>query len=410
MIKLGGGLKKDEEPKEEVQYIIKDDKKYRLILETDENFSHIESFTIKYKRGLSGKNKSLSMGLKKLNNFFGLRKQILYGVTGYSGSGKTSFVDDAFVLNPIEFIEANRHKVNFHVLYFSMERSKDYKIARWITRKIFQDHGKIIPLETILGWKNIATEEEQVLIESYFKYANDLLDKYITVFEGATNPTGVYKQVSSFARNRGTWETVCIRKKDGYEYFKNIYTSNDPDELIMVIIDTLQLTKTEKKESGNIYLTPKEAMDKMLEYCRGFRDSLAYSPVIVSQNNRDITDSLRLKMGDVAPRLEDILGTSSLATDSEVILALFDCMRYKVPDPFGYNVTKLREGPNHPNPSALKYRSISILKNSYGPENVGVGLAYQPETGILMELPRPDEMTEELTEEVLNNIYFIKYK
>lgn len=406
MIKTGEEIKEVKE----AQYIEKDGKKYKLILEEDEGFSHIESFTTKYKRGLEGKNKSLSMGLKKLNNYFGLRKQIMYTVSGYSGSGKTSFIDDAFVLNPIEFIEANHSKANFHILYFSQERSKDYKIARWITRKAFLDHEKIIPLETILGWKNIATKEEQKLIESYFPYANNLIDKHITIFEGATNPTGIYKAVSAFARNRGTWEGVCIRKKNGYELFKQVYTPNDPDELIMVIIDTIQLTKTEKREETKVYLNPKETMDKTLEYCRGFRDSLGYSPVISSQNNRDITDPMRLKMGDVLPRLEDLLGTSSLATDSEVVLALYDCTRYKVPDPYFYKVDKMREGPENLNPGSLKYRSLSILKNSYGAENIGVGLAYQPESGILLELPKSSELTEEMYEEILNNKYFIKYK
>lgn len=402
------GAEKDESinKKEEKPIIYKDGK--RVILESDESFSHIESFRKKYERGLQGKNKSLSMGLKRLNNYFGLRKQIMYCVSGYSGSGKTSFVDDAFVLNPIEYIEENLVKTNFHVIYFSMERSKDYKIAKWIARKIFLEKQRIIPLETILGWKTIATKEEQALIEAYFNYAEHLFSTYITIFENPTNPTGFWKEVKNFATSRGHYEEVIIRKKTGYEYTKKVYLPDDEDELIMVIIDTIQITKPEKKEGGQ-QMNPKETMDKALEYCRLFRDELGYSPVVVSQNNRDIADSMRLKMGDVEPRLEDLMGTSSLATDSEVVLALFDCSRYKVPDPYGYDLNKLRENVES-GTGALKYRSISILKNSYGTENIGVGLAYQPQTGLICEMMPKKDMTDDIYNQIIDNSYFLMYK
>lgn len=301
MIKEGTEQVKEEK---EIQYIEKNDKKYRLIIETEDDFSHIESFRKKYERGLKGKNKSLSMGLKKLNSYFGLRKQIMYLVGGYTGSGKTSFVDDAFVLNPIEFIEANKLKTNFHVIYFSMERSKDYKIARWISRKIFLETEKIIPLETILGWINIPNEEERILIEKYFNYANNLFEQYVTIFEGPINPTGLYREIGRFAAVRGKWENVIIRKKNGFEYEKKIYIPNDEDELILVIVDTIQLTKEEMSLDKHL-LKGKELLDKMSEYLRWCRDTLGYSPIAVSQFNRDISDPTRLKMGDVEPRLED---------------------------------------------------------------------------------------------------------
>lgn len=99
------------------------------------------------------------------------------------------------------------------------------------------------------------------------------------------------------------------------------------------------------------------------------------------------------------------MGTSNLASDSEVVLALFDCTRYKVPDPNGYNLAKLREPTG-----ALKYRSISILKNSYGAENIGVGLAYQPVTGIMLEMISKKDILDEIYEQIINNQYFIIYK
>lgn len=388
----------------EIEAEIKNGK--RVFLETDNEFHHIDSFKKKYEKGLEGKNKSLNMGFKQLDRYFGLRKQVMYLVGGYTGSGKTSLVDSAFVLNPIEYVEQHPN-INFHVLYFSMERSKDYKIARFISRKIFLDKGIIIPLETILGWRDIPTSAEQVIIESYFKYANDLIDKYITFFEGPIKPGGLFKQVNNFAKNRGTFEEVIIRKRDGVEYNKTIYVPTDPNELITVIVDTIQLTLPELKEDKR-QTSDKETMDKMSGYLRWTRDTLGYTPIIVSQFNRDISDSQRLKAGDVSPRLEDFMGSSNMCADSEVILALFDCTRYKVEDVNKYALNKLRETEKNKNPGSLKYRSIFILKNSYGAENISKGLAYQPETGILCEMPRRDETTDEVYDSILNNNFFLK--
>ncbi len=52
-----------------------------------------------------GLNKELiSMGFDRLNYHIGLRKATYYLIGGFTGSGKTTFLDDAFLLNPYEFV------------------------------------------------------------------------------------------------------------------------------------------------------------------------------------------------------------------------------------------------------------------------------------------------------------------
>jgi len=41
------------------------------------------------------------------------------------------------------------------------------------------------------------------------------------------------------------------------------------------------------------------------------RDFFGYSPVLVSQFNRDISNPIRIKNGDVEPQLEDFADSSS---------------------------------------------------------------------------------------------------
>lgn len=383
----------------------------RIIYEEDESLVHVKSFQDKYERGKQGKNKSITMGFKRLSRYVGIRRQVYYLIGGFTGSGKTTVVDDAFVLNPIEWFLHDKHRdkdIDLKILYWSMERSKDYKVARWLSRTIFLAEQVIIPIDTIMGWSEIPTIEQQRLIDKHLPTVNEMLEKVVTIFEGPTNPTGVYKELQRFSRARGHEEEVIVIRKDGSEYEKKIYIPNNPNEIVLLIVDTINLTKPEKREDKTM-MTPKEAIDKMSEYLRWGRDYLGYSPVPISQFNREISNPIRLKNGDVQPQLEDFAGTSSTQNDAEVVIALFDPMRYKVEDIYGYQLGKLKEGRDDKYPGSKKYRQLSILKNSYGADDVGVGLAYQPQVGLFKELPFAKDMTDDIYEQVINNDYFLLY-
>ena len=53
--------------------------------------------------GLEGRNSGIPMGFDRLNKYIGIRKSMYFLIGGLTGSGKTSFVDDAFVLNPFDW-------------------------------------------------------------------------------------------------------------------------------------------------------------------------------------------------------------------------------------------------------------------------------------------------------------------
>ena len=54
----------------------------------------------------------IPMGFERLSFHVGLRKSTYYLLGGYTGSGKTSLLDDAFVLNPYDFITSHRNTSN----------------------------------------------------------------------------------------------------------------------------------------------------------------------------------------------------------------------------------------------------------------------------------------------------------
>jgi len=183
------------------------------------------------------------------------------------------------------------------------------------------------------------------------------------------------------------------------EYNKK-YIPDDPNEIVIVVIDHIGLLKNSKTQP-----TKKESIDKMSDELRYARDFYGYTIVVVSQFNRSISNPIRLKAGDVEPQLEDFSDSSNTQNDADVVMALFDPVRYNVEDPSGYELAKLRDAFG-----AKYYRSLRLIKNSYGEDDIRIGLAFLGSVGMFKELPRKSDITDEDYEEVVNKTYFRDYE
>jgi hypothetical protein len=329
------------------------------------------------------------MGFDRLNRYVGIRKSMYYLVGGLTGSGKTSFIDDAFVLNPFDwYINQKDPKIKLRMIYRSMERSGTYKLAKWISRKIFLDQGIIIPVSKLLGWTGKMSKDEHDLFLMYEDYIG-VMNEVITIIDGPENPVGIAKELKAHAEANG--EIVQIDK------YNKKYIPNDENELTIVIIDHIGLLRLTKDQP-----TKKQAIDKMSDELRYARDFFGYTPVVVSQFNRDISNPMRQKNGDVEPQLEDFADSSSTQNDADVVLALFDPLRYKVPDPSGYNLEKLKDSFG-----AKYFRSLRLIKNSYGEDDVRIGLGFLGQIGMFKELPKRIDMTDADYQSVINKSYFL---
>lgn len=341
------------------------------------------------KLGLDGRNKGIPMGFDRLNRYIGIRKSMYFLVGGLTGSGKTSFIDDAFVLNPFDwYIMQNDPKIKLRIIYRSMERTRVYKLAKWVSRKIFLDHGIIIPVTKLLGWTDKMTHDEHDMFLMYEDYMAQM-DDVITIIDGPENPVGIAKELKAHALQHGKIEQVD-------EYNKRYFPDNDR-EITIVIIDHIGLLKTTKDQT-----TKKQAIDKMSDELRYARDFYGYTPVVVSQFNRDISNPIRIKNGDVEPQLEDFAESSQTQNDADVVLALFDPMRYKVADPSGYDLDKLKD-----QFGAKYFRSLRLIKNSYGEDDLRIGLGFMGQIGMFKELKRRSDMTDADYESVVNKTFFL---
>ena len=350
------------------------------------NFEHLKN---EVQKGIDGRNGGIPMGFDRLNRYVGIRKSMYYLIGGLTGSGKTSFIDDAFVLNPFDwYINQKDPKIKLRMIYRSMERSGTYKLAKWISRKIFLDQGIIIPVSKLLGWTGKMSKDEHDLFLMYEDYIG-VMNEVITIIDGPENPVGIAKELKAHAEANG--EIVQLDK------YNKKYIPNDENEITIVVIDHIGLLKLTKDQP-----TKKQAIDKMSDELRYARDFFGYTPVVVSQFNRSISNIVRLKNGDVEPQLEDFSESSSTQNDADVVLALFDPIRYKVADPSLYNLEKLKDAFG-----AKYFRSLRLIKNSYGSDDLRIGLGFLGQIGMFKELPKQKEITDADYESVTNKSYFL---
>ena len=186
-------------------------------------------------KGLAGNNGGIPMGFDRLNRYVGIRRSMYYLIGGLTGSGKTSFIDDAFVLNPVDWAlskEGQKSGIKVKVWYRSMERSQTYKLAKWTCRKIFQEEGIIIPVNKLLGWTSKMTKEEHDLFLKYEDYMNELTE-IVTIIDGPENPVGIAKELKAYALERGKIEQI--------DKYNKRYIPNDPTEITLVVLDHIGL-------------------------------------------------------------------------------------------------------------------------------------------------------------------------
>jgi len=341
--------------------------------------------------GRNGNNLGLSMGHERLNRYIGIRKRIYTLVFAPTGGGKTAFVHDSYILNPYEDYLEKGKKTKFKVVLFSMERSKIYTIAKWTSRKIFLDKGYLIPIAKMMGWwREKLSDKEYELVKQYKGYIDELLT-VVDIIEGPINPTGIYKYLKEYAENPLNGKTERVSE------FHSIYTPVNSGEIIIPIIDHIALSKPEKGQSK------KEAIDKVSEYMQYARDFWGYTPVVVSQVNRDMSNPIYQKMGSFEPTIDSVKESGRMAEDSDTVISIWDPRRYNTTDE-SYDISKFIDTST----GANYFRKIKVLKNSYGEDGIGCGMAFHGATGCYKELFKASEMEGFDYTQIFSGKYFLK--
>lgn len=362
---------------------------------TEQTFDRLEEEVAK---GLLGENESLPIGLPKLGQYANFRKRIFTLIFSSTGAGKSALIHE-MMLNTCDYIiaekNAGRVKKNAKFLLFSQERAKHLTVAKWIIRKIFIDEGVEIPLPRLLGWWNLKmTKDEHDLFLMYRDYISTLLTDYIDIYEGAKTPNEIYHIIKEYFTKNGIYEQESEYKK--------IYLPNDQDKLCIPIIDHIGLIRTTKDQ-----FTKKSAIDRVVGDLQRFRDFEAASPVCIAQVNRQMSALTASKDAEYELNLDHVKESGDVGDACDIALSLFNPIKFGQSSKTGYSPIDFIDKSN----GANFFRSIQVVKSSYGMDDVRIPLAFSGWNGQFKELPRRKDLDEyeykELIDKVITKKYFL---
>lgn len=344
------------------------------------------NFLTEVQKGLEGRNQGLNTGLPRFNKFInGIQKKTYYLIGSTTKTGKTALVDKMFVLGP--YLNNPNAKINW--IYFSFEIDRVEKMAKFCALFMDVKHGIYCDSNYILSrGENRLDPSHYELVKSI--YDNELVDLFgtydnignvvkkgrIDFFQDKINPEGIRKYLMKYAENNGEFVYGSYRDSDGVVHKKIIgYNEKDPDLYTIIMIDHVGLLR---REQGN---NVKDNIDKMSEHFVFFRNICNFSPVAVSQFNRDLgkTDRLKFSGEQLQPSLEDFKNSGNLAEDASLVIAPFNPTVYPhLERHLGYDLTSL----------GRSYRSVHILASRNTESNVNISFVIEGKTGNFKELPK----------------------
>lgn len=374
--------------------------------------------------GMNGKNFHISNPYTRMGNAFTLRPAMFTLIGSTSGVGKSSFLDDLFILKPWRGHISKSEMVHWEVIYFSMERQKKFKIARWLSWLIYVDHGWKVPVPTLLGYGDKLISKELFKVVKGYGSEIDRLLELVTVYDGRITVKQLQNMLTQKALELGRyfvsdssqwWEIKRggitgpkkpldkVRQvKRGKEVFPESYamiedkeiTSNsyvyiphNPNTLVQVVLDGVGLISTAEYK-GNT----KAAVDAVTNTLADARDRFNFSPVMVSQFNRGIADAQRVKnQKDMqGPQENDFKDSGNTYQAADLVIGLFDPYKHKAYDKEGmfggYDMAKMRAPQGF-----CRFRSAHVLKNSFGFADVTYGMKYVGESSYFETLPLPSD-------------------
>lgn len=341
-------------------------------------------------KGREGKALSIPFAFTNLKDDLDISQQTYYLVGGRGGTGKTAFADLIFILYPYNWWLANKDKtdIKFRAIYRSMERSQRYKLAKWAAFRLWIKYSIIVDVKELLGRRTSKITDElwDKFVES-LDYMNEMLD-YVEVIDGSMNPTGIYKHVKEYAETVGTFVETPYITKEGIQRSKKTYKPNDSNLFTIVLIDHAGKSTGEIVNGKYLSQESKELIDRLSHFCGSeFRDNYGFSPVLISQFNRGLEDTTRRVKTEMSPLPSDFKNTGNTYDDADVVLALYNPLKTQDNNNLGYNIPSfVIDGKN-------RFRSIYLLKNTYGADDLSSGSYFLGENGYMKPLPISTNIT-----------------
>jgi hypothetical protein len=332
-------------------------------------------------KGRSGKSISIPLPFPRLAELVDTTRNQYTLVGGNSGSGKSSLVHQAHVLDTYDWWYEHRHDTDIKLRIFvrSMERAKEFYVAKWACYRIYKEYKYIIHPRLILGRvaKSRVSDELYDIITAQLDYFEEMQD-HVKLITGSPTATQIENHLRKWGDMNGTLH-VIDENMGLYDY-----KPNDENLITITVLDHIGRIKANPRQSR------KEAIDEVSQVLAKARDLYGFSCVVVSQFNRSISDVYRRKAETFFPEETDFKETGNIFEDSDVCFTLFDPKRFGRADCLRYTVNKFTD-PKGNN----RFRVLTLLKNTLGTDQVHLPLNFIGEMGMFKELKRVTDMTDE---------------
>lgn len=353
------------------------------------------NFIEEFKKGQAGSNKGLYMGkglshISKAIN--GIQKGRLYGVAGASKSGKSTFVDYAFVIQP--FLNAIEKNIEIEWIYFSFELNRiskefdfmsyflnhDYNIDKitldegitftykgisnnylylspdYLRGRLQDDNGNLIKVKNTIveAMKTVYTNRIIPLFGEFDINGNQVKKGLINFCVNRDNPTGLYVYIKNHAIKNGK-----LLMSDSGNFSRIIgYTPNNPDKYTIIILDHIRKLIRERG------FQMKDNVDKTLEYMCEQRDLFNYTFVPIIHTNRSIGDieTIRHAKDELYPNEDSIKDSGNMSEDCDYLFTIFNPNdeKFKLQSHFGFKIKDVKG-----NPLYLNMRTIHLVQSRH---------------------------------------------
>ena len=348
--------------------------------------SFVDNLRENRNRILNGLINCIPLPFQRYKKFWlGIQKKMYYLISSNQKIGKSKFCDYLFVYYPFFYSINNPTKLRLKILYFTFETDVETKMQEFgchLLYKLDKIHTDIDTLDSAEE-ENPCPEEILNLLDSekYQEYIKKFEDT-VTYIEDIRNPFGINKYITDFMISRGTvtYKEVPVKDyKTGYEKIVKVvdsYTPNDPEEMVIVILDNYANLSL---ESG---LSKMETIDRMSKYAIALRDRFKVCFVGIQHQAQAAEGLESRKMDLMEASTDNLADCKTTARDANMVVGLFSPWKFGKETFEGYDITKLRN----------YVRFVKILEQRRGKgQNVRCPILFDAAVGNCIELPRNDD-------------------
>lgn len=346
----------------------------------------INNLEIRRERILNGEVNCIPSSFTRFrDDFVGVEQGKYYLISAGTKAGKTQLTSKMFIYDPLFYAYNNPDKIHLKIFYFPLEESVENITLRFMSHllaKLSKDTIRIAPLDlkSTNETKPVSKEVLDLLKTEEYQKLLKFYEETVLFFEDRS-PTGIYKQIKSYAEKNGVThkkKITIVNKETGDSEEREVfdyYEPNDPKEYVLIVTDHVGMLNL---ESG---LDLRGCINKLSEYMIVFRNRYNYTPVMIQQQNLETIGLDAFKANKIRPTMAGLGDSKNPGKDCSLMLGITNPYSHELTNYLGYDLTKLKDS----------VRFLEVVLNREGQSNGIIALYFDGKTCTFRELPPPND-------------------